>query len=41
MGNAQPSVKSAADWVTRSCDEDGVAYAIEKLLEGSIAAGQR
>jgi HAD superfamily hydrolase (TIGR01484 family) len=40
MGNAQPPVKSAADWVTRSCDEDGVAYAIEKLLEGSIAAGQ-
>jgi 5-amino-6-(5-phospho-D-ribitylamino)uracil phosphatase len=41
MGNAQPSVKSAADWVTLSCEEDGVAYAIEKLLDGAIAAGKQ
>ncbi|KPV43899.1 Cof-type HAD-IIB family hydrolase [Alicyclobacillus ferrooxydans] len=29
MGNAQESVKLAADWISRRHDEDGVAYAIE------------
>lgn len=32
MGNAQPAVKEVADFVTRSNDEDGVAYAIECCL---------
>ena len=31
MGNAQPPVKAAADFITLSNDEDGVAYAIEKF----------
>ncbi len=32
MGNAEPEVKSAADFITRSNQEDGVAYAIEQIL---------
>lgn len=32
MGNAQPIVKEAADFVTLSNDEDGVAYVIEKFF---------
>lgn len=32
MANAQEPVKKAADFVTLSNDEDGVAYAIEKLF---------
>lgn len=32
MANAQPPVKEAADFITRSNDEDGVAYAIEKFF---------
>ncbi len=32
MANAQPSVKAAADRLTLSCDEDGVAALIEELL---------
>lgn len=32
MANAQDPVKEAADFITKSCDEDGVAYAIEKLF---------
>jgi Cof subfamily protein (haloacid dehalogenase superfamily) len=36
MGNAAPLLKEKADWVTRSNDEDGVAYLIrEKLLGGT------
>lgn len=35
MANAQPSVKDAADLVTLSCDEDGVAALIDKLLTES------
>lgn len=31
MGNGIPSVKEVADWVTRSVDEDGVAYALQQL----------
>ena len=41
MGNALPSVRACADYVTKSCDEDGVAEAIEqfvlvKILKGDI-----
>lgn len=32
MGNADEAVKKAADFVTKSNDEDGVAYAIQKFL---------
>ena len=32
MGNAIPSAKEAADFVTRSNDDNGVAYALETLL---------
>lgn len=32
MGNAHESVKECADFVTKSNDEDGVAYAIEKFV---------
>jgi Cof subfamily protein (haloacid dehalogenase superfamily) len=32
MGNALDAVKEKADWVTASCDEDGVALAIERIL---------
>lgn len=32
MGNADPAVKAAADMVTLSNNEDGIAYALEKLL---------
>ena len=32
MANALPEVKQAADWVTLSNDEDGVAEALERLL---------
>lgn len=31
MANAQPQVKEAADYITASNDEDGVAHAIEKF----------
>ena len=33
MGNAPAAVQAAATWVTASCDEDGAALAIERLLE--------
>jgi hydroxymethylpyrimidine pyrophosphatase-like HAD family hydrolase len=32
MDNGMPEVKSIADYVTLSNNEDGVAYAIEKFL---------
>ena len=32
MGNADPAVKAAADMVTLSNNEDGIAAALEKLL---------
>lgn len=32
MDNALPFVKEAADWVTASCDEDGVALALERFV---------
>ena len=31
MANGAESIRAIADFVTRSCDEDGVAYAIEKF----------
>lgn len=34
MGNAWPGLKEAADYVTLTCDEDGVAHAIEKFVFG-------
>ena len=30
MENAEAEVKAVADWVTKSCDEDGVAVGIMK-----------
>ena len=33
MGNAPQDIKQQADWITRTNDEDGVAYAIYQLLE--------
>lgn len=33
MGNAQQPVKDAADFVTTSNNEDGIAYALEKFLQ--------
>jgi Cof subfamily protein (haloacid dehalogenase superfamily) len=32
MGNANDNVKAVADWVTKTADEAGVAYALEQLL---------
>ena len=32
MGQAAQNVKDAADWVTKSCDEDGVAVALERYV---------
>ena len=34
MGDADPRVLSAADWTTGSYEDDGVAQAIERLLDG-------
>ena len=32
MGNAPQDIQAIADFVTRSNEEDGVAYALEQLL---------
>jgi hypothetical protein len=32
MSNAQPIVKEAADYITLSNEEDGVAAAVEKFI---------
>lgn len=32
MGNANENVKAAADWVTKTADEAGVAYALDQLF---------
>ncbi len=32
MGNAYPGLKEVADYVTLTCDEDGVGHAIEKFV---------
>ena len=36
MGDGDPRVLSAADWITGSYEDDGVAQAIERLLNGSV-----
>lgn len=35
MENAQPIVKDSADFITRSNDEDGILYVIEKFMKDS------
>jgi hypothetical protein len=35
MANASEAAKAAAHWITASNDEDGVAVALEKLLDGA------
>ena len=34
MGNAVPEIKDLCDFVTKTNEEDGVAYVIEMILEG-------
>ena len=34
MANAEPDAKEIADWITLSCDEDGVAHGINKYCFG-------
>ena len=41
MGNAEPTVRKAADWVTGSNAEDGVATLIERLLAKTPPAERR
>ena len=36
MGDGDPRVLSAADWITGSYEDDGVAQAIERLLNGTV-----
>jgi hydroxymethylpyrimidine pyrophosphatase-like HAD family hydrolase len=31
MGNAVPSLKEVADFITKPVDEDGIRYGVEKL----------
>lgn len=35
MGNAEPEIKAAADYVTLTNEENGVAYAIRKFALNS------
>ena len=37
MGDGDPRVLAAADWITGTYEEDGVAQAIDRLLIGSAA----
>ena len=37
MGDGDPRVLSAADWITGSYEDDGVAQAIERLLNGTVS----
>ena len=37
MGDGDPQVLAAADWITGSYEDDGVAQAIERLLNGRAA----
>ena len=32
MGNGDAELKAAADWITRSNDEDGVPYMVKELF---------
>ncbi|MBQ2160510.1 MAG: HAD hydrolase family protein, partial [Firmicutes bacterium] len=36
MGNAEDEVKDQADYVTLTCDEEGVVFAIRRLLFKNI-----
>ena len=36
MGDGDPRVLAAADWITGSYEDDGVAQAIERLLHGAV-----
>jgi Cof subfamily protein (haloacid dehalogenase superfamily) len=36
MGNASDAVKSAADWITGTNDEDGVAQAVRRLVSSGL-----
>jgi hydroxymethylpyrimidine pyrophosphatase-like HAD family hydrolase len=36
MANAQSVIKNDADFVTRSNDNDGVAYAVQKFVMHSV-----
>ena len=36
MGNASAEAKAAADYITASNDQDGLAQAVDALLEGRI-----
>ena len=38
MENGVPEIKAAAKYVTKSNREDGVAYAIDRMLEGDWEA---
>ncbi|MFZ0531312.1 MAG: Cof-type HAD-IIB family hydrolase [Propionicimonas sp.] len=40
MGNAVPEAQAAADWVTASNEDDGLALAIESVLAGRAAAAE-
>ena len=42
MGNATEAVKAVADYVTRTNEENGVAYALEQLVlsEKAMSYGQ-
>ena len=35
MGNALPEVRQAADWITGTLEEDGVAQVIERFVLGA------
>jgi hypothetical protein len=39
MGDGDPRVRAAADWITGSYEEDGVAQAIERLLNEQVPRG--
>ena len=39
MSDGAPRVVAAADWVTGTYEDDGVAQAIDRLLDGGIDAG--
>ena len=36
MGQAEEDIKAAADFISRANYEDGVAHAVERLLEGKL-----
>lgn len=39
MGNAQPVVKEAADFITKTNEEDGIVYAVEQLFPQYLERG--